>query len=221
MSVLLAMLWKDLTIELRSRDRVVAMVVFSLLVVMVFHLSLPGGATAATRDTAPGLLWIAYVFAALLGLGRSFSLELENDAVSGIALVPTDRGWVFLGKAAANWIILSAVQAVTALVFALVFDLDLMGVAGRLAGVVALGSLGLCAIGTLSAAVAVRTRFREVMLPLLMLPLLWPVLSGAVHATRQLLTSGSLSFEPIQFLIVTDGIYLIVSFLVFEYILDE
>ena len=221
MSVLLAMLWKDLTIELRSRDRVVAMVVFSLLVVMVFHLSLPGGATAATRDTAPGLLWIAYVFAALLGLGRSFSLELENDAVSGIALVPADRGWVFLGKAAANWIILSAVQAVTALVFALVFDLDLMAVAGRLAGVVALSSVGLCAIGTLSAAVAVRTRFREVMLPLLMLPLLWPVLSSAVRATQQLLTSGSLSFEPIQFLIVTDGIYLIVSFLVFEYILDE
>lgn len=217
MNVLLAVLWKDLTIEWRSRDRVVAMVVFSLLVVMVFHLSLP----ADTRDTAPGLLWIAYVFAALLGLGRSFSLELENDAVSGIALAPADRGWVFLGKAAANWIILSAVQAVTALVFALVFDLDLMAVAGRLAGVVALSSVGLCAIGTLSAAVAVRTRFREVMLPLLMLPLLWPVLSGAVRATRQLLTSGSLSFEPIQFLIVTDGIYLIVSFLVFEYILDE
>ena len=217
MNVLLAVLWKDLTIELRSRDRVVAMVVFSLLVVMVFHLSLP----ADTRDTAPGLLWIAYVFAALLGLGRSFSLELENDAVSGIALAPADRGWVFLGKAAANWIILSAVQAVTALVFALVFDLDLMAVAGRLAGVVALSSVGLCAIGTLSAAVAVRTRFREVMLPLLMLPLLWPVLSSAVRATRQLLTSGSLSLEPIQFLIVTDGIYLIVSFLVFEYILDE
>ncbi len=218
MNVLLAMLWKDLTIELRSRDRVVAMVVFSLLVVMVFHLSLPEG---DARDTAPGLLWIAYVFAALLGLGRSFSLELENDAVSGIALAPVDRGWVFLGKAAANWIILSAVQAVTALVFALVFDLDLMAVAGRLAGIVALSSVGLCAIGTLSAAVAVRTRFREVMLPLLMLPLLWPVLGGAVRATRQLLTTGSLSFEPIQFLIVTDGIYLIVSFLVFEYILDE
>ncbi len=218
MSVLLAMLWKDLTIELRSRDRVVAMVVFSLLVVMVFHLSLPAG---DARDTAPGLLWIAYVFAALLGLGRSFSLELENDAVSGIALAPVDRGWVFLGKAAANWIILSAVQAVTALVFALVFDFDLMAVAGRLAGVVALSSVGLCAIGTLSAAVAVRTRFREVMLPLLMLPLLWPVLSSAVHATRQLLIDGSVAFAPIQFLIVTDGIYLIVSFLVFEYVLDE
>ncbi len=218
MNVLLAMLWKDLTIELRSRDRVVAMVVFSLLVVMVFHLSLPGG---DTRETAPGLLWIAYIFAALLGLGRSFSLELENDAVSGIALAPADRGWVFLGKAAANWIILSAVQAVTALVFALVFDLDLMAVAGRLAGVVALSSVGLCAIGTLSAAVAVRTRFREVMLPLLMLPLLWPLLSAAVRATQQLLIGGSVAFAPIQFLIVTDGIYLIVSFLVFEYILDE
>ena len=109
----------------------------------------------------------------------------------------------------------------TALVFALVFDLDLAAVAGRLAAVVALASVGLCAIGTLSAAVAVRTRFREVMLPLLMLPLLWPLLSAAVRATQQLLIDGSVAFAPFQFLIVTDGIYLIVSFLVFEYVLDE
>ena len=188
------------------------MLLFSLLVVVIFRFSLPGGATRATQASAPGLLWIAYVFAALLGLNRSFSLELENDALSGIALSPVDRGWIFLGKAASNWLILGVAQAITGGAFALVFDVDLKAIALRLAGVVALGSLGVCRVGALFAAVAVRTRFREVMLPLLLLPLLVPVLLGAVRATAGLLETGALEFEPVQLLLVTDATYLIVSF---------
>lgn len=221
MNAFLAVLWKDLLCEWRSRDRLVAMLVFSALVVVVFHFALPGGAGARTRALAPGLLWVATVFAALLGLGRAFAMELENDALAGLALAPAERGWIFLGKWAANVVILGLVQAVTALVFAVVFEVDLLPVLWRFAGVAALGSAGLCAIGTLSAAVAVRTRFRELLLPLLVLPLLWPVLSGAVRATAELLESGSLSFEPVQLLLVTDATYLILSFLTFEYVLDE
>jgi heme exporter protein B len=220
-SVLLAIFWKDLLIEWRSRDRVVAMLLFSLLVVIAFHFSLPGGATAATRAYAPGLLWVAYVFAALFGLGRSFSLELDNDALSGLALAPADRGWVFLGKAAASLVIVGVAQAATALVFALVFELDLASVALPFTALVALGSLGLCAVGTLLSAVAVHTRFREVMLPLLSLPVLWPLLSGAVRGTTQLLIGGHLELEPLQLLIVTDVAYLVLSFLVFEVVLEE
>ena len=221
MNVFLAIFWKDLLIAWRSRDRVLAMLLFSLLVVIVFHFSLPGGATAQTRANAPGLLWVAYVFAALFGLGRSFSLELENDAIAGLALAPTDRGWVFLGKAASNLVILGVAQAVTALAFALVFDLALWSVAAPLAVIVLLGSLGLCSIGTLFSAISVRTRFREVMLPLLLLPLLIPVLSGAVRATAHLLTTGELTAEPLQLMLVTDATYLIISFVTFDYVLDE
>jgi heme exporter protein B len=217
----LAIFWKDLLIEWRSRDRLVAMLLFSLLVVVIFNFALPGGATSRTAELAPGLLWVAYVLASLFGLGRAFSLELENDALAGLALAPAERGWIFLGKAAANLVILACAQAVTAAAFGLVFALDLWAVAGPLALVVLLGSLGLCALGTLFSAVAVRTRFREVMLPLLMLPLLIPVLSGAVHATTAVLETGSIPFESIQLLIVADGIYLIASFLGFEYVLDE
>jgi len=219
-NVFRAILWKDLLSEWRSRDRVVAMLIFSLLVVIVLYFALPGAARPGRID-ASGLLWVAYVFAALLGLNRAFSLELENDALSGLALVPRDRGWVFLGKAAANWIILAFVQAATALAFGLAFGLDLTPVALPLAGIVGLGSLGLCSVGTLFAAVAVRTRFREVMLPLLLLPLLIPVLSGAVRATSELLSTGSVPFEPLQLLLVTDAVYLIVSFVGFDYVLDE
>ncbi|MDJ0852615.1 MAG: heme exporter protein CcmB [Myxococcota bacterium] len=221
MSVFLAVLRKDLLIEWRSRDRAVAMLVFALLVVVVFHFSLPGGATARTQQNAPGLLWVAYVFASLFGLGRAFSLELENDALAGLSLAPVDRGWVFLGKATASLVILGLVQAVTAFAFAVVFGLDLVSVAPQLAAIALLGGLGLSGIGTLFSAIAVHTRFREVMLPLLLLPLLIPVLSGAVRATSQLLAEGAVDFEPLQLLLVTDGVYLIVSFLAFEFVLDE
>ena len=221
MNALLAIFWKDLISEWRTRDRVVAMLLFSLLVVVVFHFALPGGTGAESRDQIPGLLWVAYVFASILGLNRAFALELENDALSGLALVPVDRGWIFLGKAAANFVLLAIVQAATAFVFALVFAVDLTPVAPRLALVVALGSLGLCSVGTLFSAIAVRTRYREVMLPLLLLPLLVPVLSGAVRATAGLLSEGAIPFEPLQLLFVTDAVYLIASFVCFEYVLDE
>jgi len=220
-NVFAAVLWKDLLSEWRSRDRVVAMGVFSMLVAVVFHFSLPESGAAAARAQAPGLLWVAYVFAALLGLNRAFATELENDALSGLALVPVDRGWVFLGKAAANFAILGVVQALTAAVFALAFGVDLGPVLLPFAGLVALGSLGLCSVGTLFAAVAVRTRFREVMLPLLLLPLLVPVLAPAVRATLDLVATGALPGDAVRLLVVVDGIYLIASFVGFEYVLDE
>lgn len=117
--------------------------------------------------------------------------------------------------------LLLAVQAASALAFALAFDLDLWPVAGRLAGVAALGAGGLCTIGTLFSAIAVRTQYREVMLPLLLLPLLVPVLLGAVRATSGLLLEGSLPWPALQLLLVTDGVFAIVSFLTFEVVLDE
>lgn len=221
MNVLLAVLWKDLITEWRSRDRVVAMLVFSLLVVLIFNFSLPEGLGRKSQGLAPGLLWVASVFAAMLGLNRAFSLELENDALTGLALIPRDRGWVFLGKAIANFLLLLGVQIATASVFVLLFELDVTAVWGRALGVIALGAVGICSVGTLFGAIAVRTRFREVMLPLLLLPLLIPVLYGAVHATHELLQVGSVPWPQLQLLLVADAIYGLASFVGFEFVLDE
>lgn len=221
MNTALAILWKDLVSEWRSRDRVVAMLLFSLLVVVVFHFALPGRRPEQNLANAPGLLWTAYVFAAVLGLNRSFALELENDALSALALAPGNRGWIFVGKAVANLVLIGLVQAITALVFALFFDLDLRPVAAPLSGVVALGSLGICTVGTLFAAMSVRTRFREVLLPILLLPALFPVLAGAVAGSTAVMAGEGLPFSSLQLLIVVDGIYVVVSFLGFDYILDE
>ncbi len=221
MNALWAVLWKDLVTEWRSRDRLIAMLVFALLVVVVLYFAAPPGRGEAAREHVPGLLWVAYVFAVVLGLGRSFGMELENEALSGLALAPADRGWIFLGKAGANLALVLGVQLVTAAAFALAFDLDLRPVALPLAGVAALGAVGLCSIGTLLSAMAARTTYREMILPLLMLPLMVPVLLAAVQATRGLIADGELPFAALQLLLVTDGVFLIVSFLGFEYVLDD
>lgn len=221
MNVLWAVLWKDLLTEWRSRDRVVAMGVFALLVVVIFQFAAPAGLEAETRTHLPGLLWVAYVFAGILGLNRAFALELENEALSGLALAPADRGWIYLGKALATLLLLVLVQALAALAFGLVFGVDFAPVALPFAGVALLGAVGLASIGTLFAAVAVRTTFREVMLPLLLLPLLVPVILGAVRATSGLLLEGTAPDDALRLLAVTDAVFLIVSFLGFEYVLDE
>jgi heme exporter protein B len=220
-SALAAVLWKDLVTEWRRRERVVAMLVFSLLVVVVFHFALPEGATRASQAFAPGLLWVAYVFASVLGFDRAFALELENDALAGLALAPVDRGFVYLGKTLACFVLLALVQAAAAVVFSMVFELPLAGRALPFAAMVALGSLGLNAVGTLVGALSARTRHREVLLPLLLFPLLVPLLLACVGATRSIFAGEAVPFATLQLLIVCDAVYLIVSFLCFEYVLDE
>jgi heme exporter protein B len=219
--VLLAVLWKDLLVEWRSRDRVAAMAVFALLVVVIFQFAAPPGASPEERAHLPGLLWVAWVFSAILGLNRAFALELENDAWAGLALAPADRAWIYLGKALAGLALLLAVQLLSAAAFVLAFDVRLGSAAPSLAVVAALGAFGLTAIGTLLAAVAARTRYREVMLPLLLLPLLVPVILGAVRASAAVLAGQPLPWPPLRLLIVTDAVFLIVSVLCFEYVLDE
>jgi heme exporter protein B len=220
-SVLFAVLWKDLLVEWRSRDRIAAMGVFALVVVVMFQFAAPPGSSPESRAHLPGLLWVAWLFAAILGLNRSFALELENDAWAALALAPADRGWIYLGKFAASLALILAVQLASGIAFALAFALPLRPVAAPLAAVAALGAVGISAIGTLFAAVAARTQYREAMLPLLLLPLLVPVLLGAVRATAALFAGEPLPWPPVRVLLATDAVFLIVSFLCFEYVLDE
>jgi heme exporter protein B len=219
--VLKAVLHKEMLTEWRSRDRVIAMLVFSLLVVVIYHFALPELPSSEVPGTVSGLLWSAYLFAAILGLNRSFSAELENHAITGLALAPLDRGWIFMGKALANFILLIFIQGLTATAFALGFDLDLRSVFLPLAGIVALGAVGITSIGTLFAAIAVRTRNQELLLPLLLLPLLMPILIAATTTTRALLLGDPVPTTPIRLLVMADTIFLVLSFICFEYVLDE
>jgi len=221
MNVARALLWKDLVTEWRSRDRIVAMAVFSFLVVVVFQFAWPPMEPAEMVRFAPGVLWVTYLFAAVIGLGRTFAMELENDAMTALALAPGTRGWIFLGKAAATWILVTIVQAMTAFVFALFFRVDLLTGALGLAAVVCLANLAICSVGTLLSAMSVRSRFRDVLLPVLLIPTLIPVLASAVIATEASLGGGFPGLAALQPLIVIAGVYLILSFLLFDYVLDE
>ena len=221
MNVALSLLWKDLVTEWRSRDRIVAMTVFSFLIVIVFQFAFPEMEQQELARLAPGLLWVTYVFAAVIGLGRTFATELENEAMTALALAPGTRGWIFLGKATATWLLITLVQILTALVFALFFRVDLsVGLGGSLA-IVALANVAICGIGTLLSAMSVRSRFREVLLPVLLIPTLIPVLAAAVRGTTRSLAGESVGLGLLQPLIVIGGIYLVLSFLLFDYVLDE
>lgn len=221
MNVALALLWKDLVTEWRSRDRVVAMTVFSFLVIVVFQFAWPRLEPEEMAHLAPGVLWVTYVFAAVIGLGRTFATELENDAIAALALAPGNRGWIFVGKAAATWVLIAFVQTLTGGAFALFLRVDLLTGLGGTVIVVALADVAICAVGTLLSALSVRSRFREVLLPVLLIPTLIPVLGAAARATAATLAGETLAPTTIQPLVVIGGIYAILGFLLFEYALDE
>jgi heme exporter protein B len=221
MNVAWTLLWKDLATEWRSRDRIVAMIVFSFLVVVVFQFAWPPMDATEMVRFAPGVLWVTYVFAAVIGLGRTFALELENDAMTALALAPGTRGWIFLGKASATWILITVVQAMTALVFALFFRVDLWTGAAGSALIVALANISICSVGTLLSAMSVRSRFRDVLLPVLLIPTLIPVLTAAVQGSAATFSGEAPPFEALQLLIVIGGVYSILCFLLFDFVLDE
>jgi heme exporter protein B len=221
MKVAWTLLWKDLATEWRSRDRLVAMIVFSILVVVVFQFAWPPMAPDEMLRFAPGVLWVTYVFAAVIGLGRTFAMELENDAMTALALAPGTRGWIFLGKAGATWVLITTVQAMTAFVFALFFRVDLWTGAAGSALIVAIANVSICSVGTLLSAMSVRSRFRDVLLPVLLIPTLIPVLTAAVRGSAATFAGEALPFDALQPLIVIGGVYLILCFLLFDFVLDE
>ncbi len=166
---------KDLRLELRARETLPAMLLFVVSTLVVFHFALPAG---TGDDAAYGLLWVALVFTALLGLARAWVPEREAGAIDGLVLAPCDRSAIWLGKTLATLAFLGAAELVALPAFALFFaPLDATAVAG-----VVLASVGICAVGSLVSAMATASRGREVVLPLLLLPLAIPLVVGGVGA---------------------------------------
>jgi heme exporter protein B len=200
---------KDLRLELRARDTLPAMVLFVLATLVVFHFALPAD---AGDDAAYGLLWIALVFTALLGLARAWAPEREAGALDGLVLAPSDRSAIWLGKTLATLAFLAVAEVVALPAFALLFaPLDVPSVLG-----VVLASVGICAVGSLVSAMAAAARGREVLLPLLFLPLAIPLVVGGVGA--------SIADDPgryLAFLGLYDAVFAILSWAAFEYVVTE
>lgn len=183
---------KDLLVEFRSRTAILAAAVFTVLVLMVFNFGRDPTAVAAV-DLAPSILWVTFTFAAVVALNRAFQLELENQALEGLLLAPVSRASLYLGKLLANLIFVAVVEAIGLPLFALFFNVPVLPVAAPLAGVIALATLGFVAVGTLFSAMTARTRFAELLLPVLLLPFMIPPLIWAVFSTATLLAGRPLS----------------------------
>jgi heme exporter protein B len=200
---------KDLLLELRSRDTVPAMLLFVVSTLVVFNFSLP----AETGDLAAyGLLWVAIVFTAILGLTRAFAAEREQRVLDGLVLAPCDRSAIWLGKTLATLAFLLAAQAVALPAFVLFFaPLDGTALLGVL-----LANIGICAVGSVMAALAAAGRARELLLPLLLLPLAIPLVVGGVGAAIS--PEGE---RYLLFLALYDGVFAVLSWASFEYVVTE
>lgn len=225
MTRFLSQLWavarKDLVLEMRSRERVVPMATFGILVAVVFSFAIDP--TVRARSIAGAMLWVTVLFAGMLGLGRTFAMEREQDALTGLLLAPMDRSALYLGKLIANVALLLVVEAVLFPVYALFFQLPLDRGAAGIALVVFLATIGFMALGTLFSAVAAHTRLGETILPVLLLPLLLPVVIFAAGATQRLLIGRPLSevAGSLKMLGAFGLIFVIVCALVFGAVVEE
>jgi heme exporter protein B len=200
---------KDLLLELRARDTLPAMLLFVVSTLVVFHFVLPAD---SSELPAQGLLWVALLFTALLGLSRSFAAEREQGVIDGLVLAPSDRSAIWLGKAISILAFLGLAEVVALPAYALFFG----GVSGSLVAGVALADVGIAGVGTLLAAMATVSRARELLLPLLFLPLAIPIVVGGVGV--------SVADDPgsyLAFLALYDALFTLVCWASFEYVVTE
>ncbi|MCL4489156.1 MAG: heme exporter protein CcmB [Chloroflexi bacterium] len=216
----LAIVQKDIAAELRTKESLSAMLVFSLLVLIIFNFAfeLQG---VDIKVFGPGVLWVAFTFSGILGLGRSFAAEKDKGSLEGLLLSPVDRGAIFMGKALSNLIFISVMEAVTLPLFAILNNAGMPW--WPLVPYILLGTIGFAAMGTLLGAVAASTKMREVMLPILLFPVAIPLLMAAVKLTGGAFQVSAFSDVSNWFsiLVTYDVVFVVVAFLVFEYVVEE
>ena len=216
----LAIVHKDIIAELRTKEMLSSMFVFALLVIVIFNFAFELR-VANVKQVAPGVLWVTFTFAGMLGLNRSFILEKDKGCLEGLLLAPVDRTVIYFGKMLGNLIFMSVVEAIVLPIFWVLFNPPLFSLALIL--VIILGTLWFAGVGTLFSAIAVHTRAREVMLPILLFPIVVPLMIAAVKITGGLLDGQLLSAMRnwLNLLVGFDVIFLTVSYMTFDYVVEE
>jgi len=217
---LLAVVWKDLAAEWRSREMINAMLVFALLVIFIFNFALELQPAARAAITS-GVLWVTVTFAGTLGLNRSMAVEKDRGCLDGLLLAPVDRTAIYFGKTLANWLFMLLTVVIVLPIYSVLYNMNLLLL--PLIGVILLGSWGYVAVGTLLASMAVQARTRDILLPILLFPVVIPLLVAAVKASSAIL--GGLPVEELtpwlNLLVGYDIIFTAVAFMVFEYVVEE
>jgi heme exporter protein B len=213
---------KDVRAELRSRTGLLSATVFAALVLVIFNFARDPTALSAT-DLAPSALWVTFAFAAMVAMNRAFTVEREHGAFDGLLLAPIPRGALFAGKLLANLAFVMAVEAVALPLFILFFNVDFSRALAGIVGTAVLATIGFVAVGTIFGAMAVRTRFAELLLPVLLLPFMVPPLVGAVQVTSRLLADRPLSemLGWLRILAAYDVVFVTLAALVFASVVDE
>jgi heme exporter protein B len=216
-----AIVWKDLTTERRSKAGFNAVAFLGVLILLLFGFAL-GPDTEALRAAAAGALWLAILFAGVLAFNRSYQLELDGAALEPLLLYPAPRWTIFAGKFVANLLFVLLMQIIVAPVAIILFQVKSGSGWLPAIGVNLLGSVGFVALGTFYASMASRSRAREVLLPLLLFPMLVPVLLAATEASSSLLAGNPMRDAGawVQLLAVFDVIFLVASFVAFDYVIE-
>ncbi len=212
---------KELRLEFRSRELLTTTLVFVLMVIVLFSFSFDP-TSEESRKIGPGLLWIAFLFAGSLMLNPSFAREQVNDTLHALRLAPVEPFGILLGKILANYAFLLLTELILLPVFAVLYNVALLPVLGRLVLVLLLGTLGLAVTGTAFSAISAQARMRELLLPLLLLPLLTPVLIASVECTAGLLAEpAELPAYRLGILAAFDVVFLAASYILCETLLEE
>lgn len=212
---------KELRLELRTPELLNATIVFGLVVVMLFSYAFEP-TLAESRKYGPGLLWMAFLFAGSLMLHPSFAREQSNNTLDALRLAPISSFAILLGKMLANFIFLSVAELILVPIFSVLYNVSLAGIVGRLILVLVLGTIGITVTGTVFAAIAAHSRMRELMLPLLLLPILAPLLIAAVEATSSLWAAPpALDLSWVTFLAAFDIIFMTASWLLCDFLVEE
>lgn len=220
LSKVMVIAWKDVLFELRTKKFVPAVLIFALLAMVIFNFAF-GASLETISLAAPGILWVTFAFAGILGLNRSFTLEMENGCLEGLMVCPVDREVIYLGKVVGNFVFMLSIEALVLLAFGLLFNLAVVSL--QLLATICLGTLGFVVVGTLFSALAVNTQARELVLPILFLPIVVPVMVSAVKASSLALLGEPWSSLALWLgiIITFDLIFLVISVLVFNFVIEE
>ena len=217
---MVAIIWKDLAAEWRSRELISSMLVFALLVIFIFNFALELNPQMRATLTS-GILWVTFVFAGTLGLNRSMAVEKDRGCLDGLLLAPVDRTAIFFGKTIANFVFMLLVAAIVLPLYSILYNVNLFN--AGLWGIILLGSWGYVVVGTLLASMAVQARTRDVLLPILLFPVVIPLLVAAVKASAGYLGAAALTdiLPYLNLLVVYDVIFTAASFMVFDFVVEE
>lgn len=219
---ILTIAWKDIISEFRSRETISSMLIFCLIVVVIFNFMFEPGSNLV-KEMVPGILWVAITFAGILGLNRSFIYEVDQGCLQGLLLCPVDHYMLYLGKTIGNFFFMVIMEIIIVPLMIILFNLNIVHILLPLFLIILLGTLGFAAVGTVLSAISVNTRAREILLPVLLFPIAIPILLAAVKATGAVINEGTFASAQswIRILAGFDIIFLVISSLLFEFVVED